>query len=87
MSEFLKKLMADERFTAITESGKTYKGGKELSERVKVGNARTVAEQIEDVCAEICRNYCKYPDTWDEEKEGVELCESEICNNCPLNRL
>ena len=44
-------------------------------------------EYIEDVAKEICECYCKYPEQWDEEKEGMELCESDICANCPLNRL
>ncbi len=44
-------------------------------------------EYIEDVCQEICESYCKYPEQWDEEKEGMELSESDICSNCPLNRL
>ena len=44
-------------------------------------------EYIEDVCQEICECYCKYPEQWDEEKEGMELIESDICQNCPLNRL
>lgn len=48
---------------------------------------RSVTEQIEDIAADICRNYCKYTETWDEEKEGCELSESEVCTNCPLNRL
>lgn len=48
---------------------------------------KTVAEIIEDVKTEICMNYCKYPVTWDEEKEGCQLFESDICKNCPLNRL
>ena len=41
-------------------------------------------EYIEDVCQEICETRCKYPDIWDEEKEGMELCESDICKFCPL---
>ena len=48
---------------------------------------RSVTEQIEDIKADICNHYCKYPDIWDEEAEGRELCESEVCTNCPLNRL
>lgn len=47
----------------------------------------TVTEQIESIANEICNKYCKYSDTWDEEKESCELSESEICNNCPLGRL
>ena len=42
---------------------------------------------LQEIADEICEKYCKYPDTWDEEKEGMELSESEICQNCPLNRL
>lgn len=41
---------------------------------------------IHEVIEEMCLNYCKYPREWDEEKDG-ELCESEVCSNCPLNRL
>lgn len=47
----------------------------------------TVQEILEEVKDEICVNYCKYPDTWNEEAEGMDLSESEICQNCPLNRL
>lgn len=42
---------------------------------------------IESVCAEICNDYCRYPREWDAEKEGYELWQSDICDNCPLNRL
>lgn len=48
---------------------------------------KTITQQIQEISDEICNNYCKYPDTYDEEKEGCELSESEICANCPLNRL
>ena len=48
---------------------------------------RSVTEQIEDIKTDICNHYCKYPDIWDEEAEGCELCESEVCTNCPLSRL
>lgn len=44
-------------------------------------------EEIGKVIDDVCVNYCKYPNIWDEEKEGVELSESEICKNCPLNNL
>lgn len=33
----------------------------------------TVSEIINEVIEEICNKYCKYPDIWDEDKEGVEL--------------
>lgn len=47
----------------------------------------TVNEIIEDVAQEICDHYCKYPEQWDAEKEGMELMDSDICINCPLSRL
>lgn len=46
-----------------------------------------ISQTIEEVKEEICLRYCKYPDTWDEEKEGIYLADSDICKNCPLNRL
>ena len=48
---------------------------------------KNVVKILTEVTEEICQNYCKYPGTWDEEAEGIELAESEICENCPLNRL
>jgi hypothetical protein len=48
---------------------------------------KTVRDILEAVVDDMCQNYCKYPDNWDEEAEGVELSESDICANCPLNRL
>lgn len=47
----------------------------------------TVIDILHEVIEEVCNKYCKYPDTWDEEKEGCTLDKSEICENCPLNRL
>lgn len=48
---------------------------------------KTISQQFEDITREMCEKYCKWPDLWDEEKEGVELCDSEHCKNCPLNKL
>lgn len=45
-----------------------------------------ITEQLEEIAGEICNNYCKYPDQWDEEKDG-DLSESDICKDCPLSRL
>lgn len=50
-------------------------------------NDKTVTQIIEEIKDNMCTNYCKYPMLWDEEKEGMELCDSEHCQNCPLNRL
>lgn len=38
---------------------------------------------MEDIASEICDQYCKYPDTWDEDKEGQSMIDA-ICNHCPL---
>ncbi len=46
-----------------------------------------ISQTIEEVKEEICLRYCKYPNIWDPEKEGCELFDSDICKNCPLNRL
>lgn len=48
---------------------------------------KTIIEQLQDIGEEMCNNYCKWPDLYDEDKEGVALSESEQCKNCPLNRL
>ena len=34
-----------------------------------------------------CNDYCRYPREWDEDAEGTELSESDICANCPMNDL
>lgn len=48
---------------------------------------KTIPQIMEEVVEKMCSEYCKWPDLWDEEAEGMELVESGICNNCPLNRL
>lgn len=48
---------------------------------------KTITEQIQEVAADFCGNYCKYSDIRDEEAEGCELSESDHCRNCPLDRL
>ena len=48
---------------------------------------KDISQIIEEVKTDICNEYCKYPETWDEDAEGMELSESDICKNCPLNRL
>lgn len=46
-----------------------------------------IIKTIEAVAEEICSHYCKYPEQYDPaEHDGVELFESEICNNCPLTK-
>lgn len=48
---------------------------------------KSITKQIEAIAEEFCNDYCKYPDQYDEEKEGCELAESEICANCPIMKL
>ena len=45
---------------------------------------KTVSEIIEEIKAEICDDYCKYPKKY---KDEDALLESDTCNRCPLNRL
>ena len=44
-------------------------------------------EELEQVVADMCNGYCLLPHIWDEDKMGGELSESDICENCPLNRI
>ena len=48
---------------------------------------KTVPQILEEIAGQFCEHYCKYPDTWDIETEGCDLCESEICAECPINKL
>ena len=41
---------------------------------------------IEGICNDMCNNYCKYPLIWNDAVLG-DLCDSEVCKNCPLNNL
>jgi hypothetical protein len=48
----------------------------------------TITKQIEEIAEDFCDNYCKYPEKYDpEEHDGVELFDSDICQNCPMMRL
>ena len=47
----------------------------------------TIPAILQNITEEMCSNYCKYPDIWDTEAAGYELCESDICKSCPLNLL
>lgn len=38
---------------------------------------KSIAQELEDIANDFCRNYCKWPDEWDEIKEGCEL--SALC--------
>lgn len=43
-------------------------------------------QEFEEIAGEICDKYCRYPYEWDEEREGVQLIDSDVCKSCPLNR-
>lgn len=53
----------------------------------EVGKPMGITDRLDHIVTKFCTNYCKWPDKWDEKKEGIELCESEICANCPLNEI
>jgi hypothetical protein len=58
----------------------TNKGGLHMS-------IKTITQEFEEIKEQICDKYCKYPESWDVEEHGCELYDSDICINCPLNRL
>jgi len=50
-----------------------------------------ITELVEEVKEDICDNYCKYPTQYqmeyEDSEEAFDLMTSEICAECPLNRL
>lgn len=42
---------------------------------------KTIVEQIEDICAEMCDKYCKFPEM---EYESEDELYERHCNDCPL---
>ena len=50
-----------------------------------LSECKTITQMIEKVAEEMCDKYCKYPSEWDD-ADG-ELEDSDICANCPLNKL
>ena len=48
---------------------------------------QTISSLLEEIKEAMCNDYCRYPREWDKEAEGMELAESAICEDCPLNRL
>lgn len=48
----------------------------------------SVTKVLEEVKEAMCNDYCRYPREYDpEEHDEVELYDSDICANCPMNRL
>lgn len=50
-----------------------------------VKQKKTVTGIIEEVCEEMCNNYCKYTDMAYDHLDQDEIFEK--CEDCPLNRL
>ena len=48
---------------------------------------KDASDHVGEIMTRMCNEYCKYPDTWDEEEKGCELSDSGICDNCPMNDL
>lgn len=42
---------------------------------------------VNEIAEQMCSYYCKWPLIYDEDEEQIPLAESEICENCPLNKL
>lgn len=54
-----------------------------MAEKIK-----SISQQLEQIAEDFCSNYCKWPNEYNEEEhDGVELSDSEICTNCPIGRL
>ena len=47
-------------------------------------NEKTATQIIEEVKAEICDKYCKYPESKDKDQDEII---DKICVNCPLGRI
>ena len=52
---------------------------------------KSITQQIEDICGEICDNYCKYPELslekYKDPDEAYEWLMNHCCEKCPLMRL
>ena len=73
--------------TVAHEEGGTMTGESVITEKMSFYKV-TVSNIMEGIVEEMCHNYCKWPEQWiDEMHEGQELSESDVCANCPLNRL
>lgn len=61
-----------------------------MNEEQRKGLINEMTNIIEEVSAEICDNYCKYPaiyDTREDSDEEHDKMLKEVCDSCPLNRL
>ena len=49
--------------------------------------SKSIRETLEEIASDFCEHYCKYPDIFNADEEGCELSETEICAECPVNKL
>ena len=76
-----------ERCTPEEQAKKMTEAYQKLAAEKAEAEHKSIVAILEEIASDFCAHYCKYPDIWDEEAEGCELCESEICAECPINRL
>ena len=55
-----------------------------LSEAIRIRAIfNDITKSPEDLAAEICNHYCRFPEAYDDNDRMIE----EKCNNCPLGEL
>lgn len=55
-----------------------------LSEAIRIRAIfNDITKSPEDLAAEICNHYCRFPEAYDDNNRMIE----EKCNNCPLGEL
>jgi hypothetical protein len=48
---------------------------------------KTLIEIVEQVKADMCDRYCKWPDQYKGDENAYDRMIDEKCEHCPLNRL
>ena len=67
---------------------RNYPDRKSLNNVLDKAPGLTIVEQIEDIKADMCDNYCKMPYRYSaNEWQEIQFSDDSPCNNCPLNRL
>lgn len=80
-SEFLNEEVKSIKETA-TDTNLFIQG--KLSEAIRIRAIfNDITKSPEDLAAEICNHYCRFPEAYDDNDRMIE----EKCNNCPLGEL
>ena len=80
-SEFLNEEVKSIKETA-TDTNLFIQG--KLSEAIRIRAIfNDITKSPEDLAAEICNHYCRFPEAYDDNDRMIE----EKCNNCPLREL